>query len=100
MEVSESKIYVGNLSFSVSQDQLRELFSEFGEITEVTLITDKFSGRSKGFGFIVFAKKEDAEKAIAKMNEKEIEGRELKVSKAKPVDPDRPRGRDFNRRRF
>ena len=91
MEVSESKVYVGNLSFNIGQEELKKLFSQFGEITEATVISDKFSGRSKGFGFVTFAKKEDAEKAIAEMNEKEFEGRALKVSEAKPIDPDRPR---------
>ena len=91
MEVSESKVYVGNLPFSVGQEELKKLFSQFGEITEATVISDKFSGRSKGFGFVTFAKKEDAEKAVAEMNEKEVEGRALKVSEAKPMDPDRPR---------
>jgi RNA recognition motif-containing protein len=100
MEVSESKVYVGNLPFSVGQQELKELFSEFGEISEVSVISDKFSGRSKGFGFVTFATKEDAEKAVAKMNEKEVQGRNLKVSIAKPMDPDRPRPerRSFNNR--
>jgi len=91
MEVSESKVYVGNLPFSVGHEELKKLFSQFGEITEATVISDKFSGRSKGFGFVTFAKKEDAEKAVAEMNEKDVEGRALKVSEAKPMDPDRPR---------
>ena len=90
------KVYVGNLPFDVDDEKLKELFSEFGETEEVTVIKDKFSGRSKGFGFVTFKDEESAKKAIAKMNEKEIEGRNLKVSEAKPMDPDRPR-RDFNR---
>ena len=96
-ETSGSKVYVGNLPFSVGQDKLKELFSEFGEIAEATVISDKFSGRSKGFGFVTFAKAEDAAKAIAAMNDKDVEGRPLKVSEAKPMDPDRPRQprRDF-----
>jgi len=96
-QASGSKVYVGNLPFSVAQEKLKELFSEFGEITEATVISDKFSGRSKGFGFVTFAKAEDAAKAIAALNEKDIEGRPLKVSEAKPMDPDRPRTprRDF-----
>ena len=98
-EASGSKLYVGNLPFSVGQEKLKELFSEFGEITEATVISDKFSGRSKGFGFVTFAKKADADKAIAKMNDKDIEGRPLKVSEAKPMDSSdrerRPPRRDF-----
>ena len=91
------KIYVGNLPFSVDDEKLNEIFAEFGEITEATVIKDKFSGRSKGFGFVTFASKESAEKAIAKMNDKAVEGRNLKVNEAKPMDPDAPRRprRDF-----
>lgn len=97
------KVYVGNLPFSVDQAKLKELFESFGEMEEVTVIADKFSGRSKGFGFITFKDEESAKKAIAEMNDKEVEGRKLKVNEAKPVDPDRPRRpprRDFNQRRF
>jgi len=106
------KVYVGNLPFSVDDEKLKELFDTFGEIEEVSVIKDKFSGRSKGFGFITFKEDGDAKKAISEMNDKEIEGRKLKVNEAKPIDPDRPRpprrnfsgggGRDFNsnRRRF
>jgi len=100
VETSDSKVYVGNLPFSVTEEKLKELFSSFGDISEVSLISDKFSGRSKGFGFVTFGKKEDAQKAIAEMNDKDCEGRPLKVSEAKPVDPDRPRPprRDFGGR--
>jgi len=80
------KIYVGNLPWSVDQAKLKELFSEFGEITEATVISDRFSGRSKGFGFVTFSKDEEAKKAVEAMNGKEIEGRELKVSEARPRD--------------
>lgn len=90
------KVYVGNLPFGVDDDKLQELFSAFGEVEEVTVIKDKFSGRSKGFGFVTFKNSEDAKNAISEMNEKEIEGRALKVNEAKPMDPDRPR-RDFSR---
>jgi len=92
------KLYVGNLSFSIEEDKLKELFTPYGEIEEATIIKDKFSGRSKGFGFVTFKDNEAAKKAIAEMNEKEVEGRKLKVNEAKPIDPDRPR-RNFNQRR-
>ena len=78
-----AKIYVGNLSFSITSDKLKEMFSEFGEITEATVISDKFSGRSKGFGFVSFANEEDAKKAIDAMNEKEVDGRAIKVNEAR-----------------
>jgi len=95
------KIYVGNLPFSVDYEKLKELFTSFGEIEEATVISDKFSGRSKGFGFVTFKNEEDAKKAISEMNEKEVEGRKLRVNEAKPIDPDKKRtGRDFNQRRF
>ncbi|MAH03571.1 RNA-binding protein [Candidatus Pacearchaeota archaeon] len=85
------KLYVGNLPFSVDTEKVKELFSSYGETEEVTVISDKFSGRSKGFGFVTFKEDADADKAISEMNGKEVEGRELKVSEAKPMDPDRPR---------
>ena len=100
------KVYVGNLPFSVDDNKLKELFSAYGEIEEATVIQDKFSGRSKGFGFVTFKDDEAAKKAVSEMNDKEVEGRNLKVNEAKPMDPDRPRRspprRDFgnNRRSF
>jgi RNA recognition motif-containing protein len=77
-------IYVGNLVFDVSEDDLREAFGQFGEITEVRLIMDKFTGKSKGFGFIEMPSKAEAEKAIAEMNGKEFKGRAINVNEAKP----------------
>ena len=85
------KIYVGNLPYSVDGAKLKELFGSYGDIEEATVIQDKFSGRSKGFGFVTFKEDEAAKKAIDEMNDKEIEGRQLKVNEAKPMDPDRPR---------
>jgi len=100
------KVYVGNLPYSVDDAKLSELFSSYGEIEEVTVIKDKYSGRSKGFGFVTFKDDEAGKKAIDGMNEKEVDGRQVKVNEAKPMDPDRPRSprrdnhRDNNRRRF
>ncbi len=85
------KVYVGNLPFSVDDEKLRELFSSYGEIEESSVIKDKFSGRSKGFGFVTFKNDDEAKKAIEAMNEKEVESRALKVNEAKPLDPDAPR---------
>ena len=94
------KVYVGNLPFTVDDGKLNELFSSYGEVEEATIIKDKYSGRSKGFGFVTFKDDEAAKKAISEMNEKEVEGRKIKVNEAKPMDPDRPK-RNFNRdRRF
>jgi RNA recognition motif-containing protein len=94
------KVYVGNLPFSINDNSLADLFSSYGEIEEAKVIIDKFSNRSKGFGFVTFKDDESAKKAIEALNEKEVEGRALKVNEAKPMDPDRPRAprRDFNRR--
>jgi RNA recognition motif-containing protein len=78
------KIYVGNLPWSVDHGKLKELFSSYGEIEEATVISDKYSGRSKGFGFVTFINDADADKAVAEMNDKEIEGRPLKVNEARP----------------
>ena len=78
-----SKIYVGNLPFSFDSDKLKDVFSEFGEITEAIVITDKFSRRSKGFGFVTFSNDEEAKAAIGAMNDKEMEGRKLKVNEAR-----------------
>ncbi len=89
------KVYIGNLAFSVDSEGLKALFSNYESITEVTVISDKFSGRSKGFGFITFSDDEEAKKAISEMNGKEIEGRALKVNEARPME-ERPR-RSFNR---
>jgi RNA recognition motif-containing protein len=93
------KVYVGNLPFSVDQEGLKGLFADYGEMEEVVVISDKFSGRSKGFGFITFKDEESAKKAISEMNDKEVEGRKLKVNEAKPME-DRPPRRNFNQRRF
>ncbi len=80
------KLYVGNLPFSVTQDQLKEMFSSYGEITEATLVIDKYSSRSRGFGFVTLADDAAADKAIAEMNGKVVEDRPLKVSEAKPME--------------
>jgi len=78
------KIYVGNLPFSFGQKELQEAFESFGEISEAVVISDKYSGRSKGFGFVTFTNDEEAKKAIEGMNGKEVGGRELKVNESKP----------------
>lgn len=80
-----TKVYVGNLPYTVDGEKLKEIFSEFGEVSEATVITDKYSGRSKGFGFVTFSDEGAAKQAISEMNEKEMEGRKLKVSEAKPM---------------
>lgn len=85
------KLYVGNLSYATAEDQLRDIFGDFGEIASVAVITDRETGRSKGFGFVEFVNEDDAKAAIAEMDGKEIDGRALKVNEARPR-TDRPRG--------
>jgi cold-inducible RNA-binding protein len=79
-----SKLYVGNLAYAVSNDDLQQLFSQVGQVQSVAIITDKFSGQSKGFGFVEMANDEDAAKAIQQFNETELKGRNIKVNEAKP----------------
>lgn len=90
------KLYVGNLPFSVNDESLKNAFSVFGDIEEATIIIDKFSKRSKGFGFVTFTNDEAAQKAIAEMNGKDFEGRALKVSESKPMENNGER-RSFGR---
>ncbi len=78
------KLFVGNISWGTTDEQLNELFSQYGEIEEAVIIKDKFSGRSKGFGFVTFVNGEDADKAVEALNGQEIDGRELTVNEAKP----------------
>ncbi len=81
------KLYVGNLSYETTDERLNEVFSEAGTVESATVIKDKFSGRSRGFGFVEMANDEDASKAMDMFNEKEIDGRRLIVSEAKPMTP-------------
>jgi RNA recognition motif-containing protein len=83
-------IYVGNLSFTTSESDLKEAFQAFGEVTSSNIIKDKFSGESRGFGFVEMPNKDEAEKAISMLNGKDLKGRALKVNEAKPR-TDRPR---------
>lgn len=78
------KVYVGNLPFSVTEADLRSIFGEIGTVESVKVITDRFSGRPKGFAFVEMANDEDAAKAISQFDGGELEGRPLKVMEAKP----------------
>jgi len=77
-------IYIGNLSFDTTEEQLRKAFTAFGEVTTVNIITDKYSGESRGFAFVEMAKKEEATAAISGLNGQELNGRSLNVNEAKP----------------
>ena len=78
------KMYVGNLPYNASEGDLRELFSEYGEIESLKIMKDQFTDRSKGFGFIEMANEEDAKKAIAALNGKDFKGKSLTVAEARP----------------
>jgi RNA recognition motif-containing protein len=77
-------LYVGNLSYSVTEEDLKEAFSEFGELESVNIIKDKYSGQSKGFGFVEMPDNAEADKAIKALNGNDLKGRAIKVNQAKP----------------
>jgi len=79
-----SKLYVGNLAYSVSNDDLHALFSQVGQVQSATVIMDKFSGQSKGFGFVEMTSGEEAANAIRQFNDTELKGRNIKVNEARP----------------
>ncbi len=88
------KLYVGNLSFEVKEEDLRELFSQIGTVESVRIITDRYSSRSKGFGFVEMASEEEAQKAMEKFNGYSLKDRDMVVSEAKPR-----RSKDFKGKR-
>jgi RNA recognition motif-containing protein len=77
-------IYVGNLPYTVTEDELREAFGAYGEVTRVNVITDKFTGQSKGFGFVEMANNSEADTAMKALNGSSMKGRNLTVNQAKP----------------
>jgi len=79
-----TKLYVGNLSYKITEDAFRDAFAQAGTVEEAIIITDKFSGRSKGFGFVTMATEEEAQAAIEMWNEKELDGRNIIVNEARP----------------
>jgi RNA recognition motif-containing protein len=82
-------IYVGNLSYRLTEDQLREGFEEYGQVTSCTIITDKMTGQSKGFGFIEMPDDNEARTAIGMMNGRDFHGRKMQVNEARPREQDR-----------
>jgi RNA recognition motif-containing protein len=87
---------VGNLPYNVTEDQLQQHFAQHGSVISARIITDKFTGRSKGFGFVEMASNQEAEKATAALNGTDFEGRNIVVSEARPQAPREPRpGGDF-----
>ncbi len=90
------KLFVGGLPFTTTEDSLKEAFAQAGTVESAAIITDKFSGRSKGFGFVEMSTEEEAQKAIELWNGKDFEGRNITVNEARPMEA-RPPRRDFNR---
>ena len=93
----ESKLYVGNLSYSTTEDDLRALFAQAGTVASVAVIKDRDSGRSKGFGFVEMSNQAEAQKAISQFNGFSLHDRELKVSIARPRE-ESGRGGGYNKR--
>jgi len=85
--MNSSKLYVGGLPYSITEDRLEELFGEHGTVESARVITDKFTGRSRGFGFVEMSTQEEAQVAIDKLNGTDLEGRSLTVNEAKPREP-------------
>ena len=85
------KLYVGGISYATTNDGLKKAFEEVGEVTSATIIMDKMTGRSKGFGFVEMTSDSEADAAIAKWNGAELDGRKLTVNEARPMEPRAPR---------
>ncbi len=87
-----TKLYVGNLPFNTTENELQELFSQAGAVQEVTLMQDRFTGKSRGFAFVTMSSDEEAQNAISKLNGHAIEGRQLTVNEARPREARQPGG--------
>ncbi len=92
--VDNTNLFVGNFSWNMWEEDMRELFAPYGEIEDVKLIIDRMTGRSKGFGFVKFVNEEDAAKALEELNDKEVDGREIKVTVARPRE-ERPQREEY-----
>lgn len=90
-------IFIGSLPFSVRDEELKQIFEEYGEVSSAKVITDKFTGRSKGFGFVVIEDDAVAKKAVEELNGAELSGRTIVVNEAKPRE-ERPRNGGYERR--
>ncbi len=91
------KLFVGGLSYETTEATLKETFAQAGTVESATVITDKMSGRSKGFGFVEMSSEEEAQKAVEMFNGKEIDGRNVTVNEARPMEARAPRQGGFNR---
>jgi len=89
-------IYVGNLSYNVTEDELQQLFAEYGSVVNVSIIKDKYTGQSKGFGFVEMEKQAEAEEAIKCLNGNSVNGRNIQVNQARPRNErSKPRSRSW-----
>ncbi len=93
------KLFVGNLAFAMGDDDLKDLFSQVGNVQSATIIKDRMSGRSKGFGFVEMSSDEEAQAAVEQFNGKEVEGRAIVVNEARPMEKRPDRG-GFSGNRF
>jgi len=82
-----NKLFIGSLPFTTTSDELKDIFAKVGEVTSANVVTDKMTGRSRGFGFVEMAKDEDAKAAIEKLNGSDVGGRKIFVSEARPQAP-------------
>jgi len=89
------KLYVGGIAYSTNESALNEAFSQAGTVVSASIIMDKMTGRSKGFGFVEMSTDEDAQNAISMWNDKELDGRKLTVNEARPMEPRAPREGGF-----
>jgi RNA recognition motif-containing protein len=94
------KLYVGNLSYQTTDDSLRAAFGEYGQIESVNVVTDRYTGRSRGFGFVEMSTDAEAQAAIGGLDGKMLDGREIKVAEAKPQADRGRRGADRGRSRW
>ena len=91
-----NKLFVANLAYSITEDGLRDLFAQYGEVVSVKIVTDTFTGRSKGFGFVEMVSADAASASVQALNNKDCDGRGIKVDFAKPREAGAPRGGDRN----
>ena len=91
------KLYVGGIAFTTTSESLRQHFAQSGTVVSASIVTDQFSGQSRGFGFVEMSTTEEAQLAVTQLNERQLDGRSLKVEVAKPKG-DRPRGGGYGGR--
>jgi cold-inducible RNA-binding protein len=94
-----TNLFVGSLSWNVTSDELKDFFAQVGTVVSANVITDRDSGRSKGFGFVEMSSDDEAKKAVEELNGKELDGRSITVNEARPKE-DKPRNNNYNNNRY